>query len=62
VPEDRRSGISRALAEAAVGWLRDRDVHTIRYLSCAEADDDHKFWRGMGFAPDMVCLSLYRDD
>jgi GNAT superfamily N-acetyltransferase len=62
VPEDRRSGISRALAEAAVGWLRDRDVHTIRYLSCAEADDDHKIWRGMGFVPDMVCLSLYRDD
>jgi len=62
VPQERRTGISRALAEAAVRWLRDRDVHTIRYLSCAEAYDDHRFWRGIGFVPDMVCLSLYRDD
>ena len=62
VPEQRRKGTSKALATAAIGWLRDRDVHTIRYLSCAEAEDDHDFWRGMGFLPDMVCLSLYRND
>jgi GNAT superfamily N-acetyltransferase len=62
MPEERRGGISRALAEAAVGWLRDQDVHTIRYLSCADATDDHDFWRGIGFVPDMVCLSLYRND
>jgi GNAT superfamily N-acetyltransferase len=62
VPEERHRGISRALAEAAVAWLRAADVHTIRYLSCADAGDDHEFWRGIGFVPDMVCLSLYRGD
>ena len=62
VPEERDKGISRALAEAAVGRLRDQGAHTIRYLSCADAHDDHRFWRGLGFEPDMVCLSLYRDE
>jgi GNAT superfamily N-acetyltransferase len=61
VPEERGKGISRALAEAAVDWLREQGAHTIRYLSCADARDDHRFWRGLGFAPDMVCLSLYRE-
>ena len=50
------------LAEAAVGWLRDQGAHTIRYLSCADAHDDHRFWQGLGFESDMVCLSLYRDE
>jgi GNAT superfamily N-acetyltransferase len=62
VPERRGKGISRSLAEAAVGWLRDRDVHTIQYLSCADAHDDHRFWQALGFEPDMVCLSLYRTE
>jgi GNAT superfamily N-acetyltransferase len=60
VPEERDRGISRALAEAAVGWLRDQGADTVRYLSCVDAHDDHRFWRGLGFEPDMVCLSLYR--
>jgi GNAT superfamily N-acetyltransferase len=62
VPEQRGNGISRALAEAAVDWLRDQDVSVIRYLSCADAVDDHSFWQALGFEPDMVCLSLYRDE
>jgi GNAT superfamily N-acetyltransferase len=62
VPEQRGKGTSRALAGAAVGWLREQDVHIIRYLSCAGAGDDHQFWQSMGFEPDMVCLSLYPDD
>ncbi|MGP4029220.1 GNAT family N-acetyltransferase [Actinomadura sp. 3N407] len=62
VPEERDRGVSRALAEAAVTWLRDRGAVTIRYLSCADARDDHRFWQGLGFEPDMVCLSLYRDE
>jgi GNAT superfamily N-acetyltransferase len=62
VPERRDKGISRALAEAAVKWLRDQGAHTIRYLSCADAQSDHQFWQGLGFEPDMVCLSLYRDE
>jgi GNAT superfamily N-acetyltransferase len=62
VPEARGTGVSRALAEAAVGWLRDHDARTIRYLSCVDAQDDHRFWQGLGFEADMVCLSLYRDE
>jgi GNAT superfamily N-acetyltransferase len=62
VPEQRAKGISRSLAEAAIRRLRDQDVHTIRYLSCADATDDHRFWQALGFEPDMVCLSLYRPD
>lgn len=62
VPEWRGTGVSRALAQAAVGWLRDQDVHTIQHLSCADAGEDHRFWQGLGFEPDMVCLSLYRDE
>jgi GNAT superfamily N-acetyltransferase len=61
VPERRGHGTSRALAEAAVAWLRQRGAHTIRHLSCADATDDHRFWRGLGFQPDMVCLSRYQD-
>lgn len=62
VPERRGTGGGRALAEAAVNRLRDQDAHTIRYLSCAGAGNDHRFWQGLGFEPDMVCLSLYRDE
>jgi GNAT superfamily N-acetyltransferase len=61
VPERRGAGTSRALAEAAVARLREQGVHTIRYLSCTGARDDHAFWQGLGFEPDMVCLSLYRE-
>jgi GNAT superfamily N-acetyltransferase len=61
VPSLRGKGISRALAEAAITWLRERDAHTIRYLSCADATDDHQFWKSLGFEPDMVCLSSYRE-
>jgi GNAT superfamily N-acetyltransferase len=61
VPPFRDKGISRALAEAAVAWLRERGAHTIRYLSCVDAEEDHRFWRSLGFAADMVCLSSYVD-
>lgn len=60
VPEQRGKGISRALAEAAVKRLFDQGANTVRYLSCAEAIEHHRFWQGLGFEPDMVCLSLYR--
>lgn len=61
VPEERGRGISRALAHAAVRWLRDGGAHTIRNLSCADAHDDHRFWKALGFEADMVCLSLYQE-
>jgi GNAT superfamily N-acetyltransferase len=59
VPEED-GGIRRALAEAAIGRLRDRGVRNIRCLSDAEADDDHRFWQELGFEPDMICLTQYR--
>ncbi|HEX6357576.1 GNAT family N-acetyltransferase [Actinophytocola sp.] len=59
VPPLRGKGVSRALAEAAVAWLRARGAHTIRCLSCAGATEDHGFWQTLGFEPDMVVLSNY---
>ena len=59
VPEERGRGISRGLAEAAIALLEEREAGTIRYLSCAGAHADHRFWRGLGFEADMVCLSRY---
>jgi GNAT superfamily N-acetyltransferase len=59
VPPMRGNGVSSALAVAAIEWLRERGAHTIRYLSCADAETDHRFWRSLGFEPDMVCLSSY---
>jgi GNAT superfamily N-acetyltransferase len=57
----RGMGVSRSLAEAGIAWLRERGAHTIRYLSCVDASNDHQFWRSLGFAADMVCLSSYVD-
>jgi GNAT superfamily N-acetyltransferase len=63
VPEERAATeIRRALAEAAITWLRDRDARIIRTLSDVGDHDDHRFWRQLAFEPDMVCLSLYRDE
>ena len=59
IPEERGKGISSALARAAIARLRQQGATTIRYLSCADARDDHEFWQRLGFAPDMICLSLY---
>jgi GNAT superfamily N-acetyltransferase len=62
VPEERGKGTSKALADAAIEWLRDGGAATVRYQSCVDAVDDHQFWQGLGFELDLVCLSLYRDD
>lgn len=61
VPDARGRGISRALAAAAVSWLRERDVWTIRKLVCSGASAQQRFWQSAGFEADMVCLSLYRE-
>ncbi|MGX1810367.1 GNAT family N-acetyltransferase [Nocardia sp. NPDC055321] len=61
VPEERGSGAGRALAEAAVLWLRAQGAGTIRRLACTDAHDDHRFWAELGFETDMVCMSLYSD-
>jgi hypothetical protein len=36
-------------------------VWTIRNLVCAGDHDAQRFWARLGFEPDMVCLSLYRN-
>jgi GNAT superfamily N-acetyltransferase len=59
MPALRGKGISSALAVAAIEWLRERGAHTIRYLSCVDAETDHQFWHALGFESDMVCLSSY---
>lgn len=61
VPGARHRGLSTDLAEAAVSWLREHGVHTIRTLVCAENKQSREFWQQQGFEPDMVCLSLYPD-
>jgi GNAT superfamily N-acetyltransferase len=60
VPAERNKGTSKALAGAAIARLRQDGAGTIRYLSCADAHDDHRFWQGLGFEPDLTCLSLYQ--
>ena len=60
IPEARAEGTGRRLAEAAVAWLREREVWTIRNLVCAGNDEAIRFWADLGFEPDTVCLSLYR--
>jgi ribosomal protein S18 acetylase RimI-like enzyme len=60
VPEERHRGISRALAEAALGHLREQGADPIRYHSCADATEDHRFWESLGFEADQVRLTRYR--
>ncbi|MGH3519298.1 MAG: GNAT family N-acetyltransferase [Haloechinothrix sp.] len=59
IPEARGAGVSTALAQAAVAYLRDRGARTIRLLVCAEDDRARRFWQKQGFTPDMVALSRY---
>jgi ribosomal protein S18 acetylase RimI-like enzyme len=63
VPEAREQGISKALARAAIGWLREHGVGwTIRSLVCADNAEAIRFWESLGFEPDMVCMSLYNEE
>ncbi|MGK5637685.1 GNAT family N-acetyltransferase [Streptomyces sp. URMC 126] len=59
VPEECGQGVERALAEAAVGLLRSRDAATVRFLSPVGDRAGQRFWRDLGFEPDLVCLSRY---
>lgn len=48
VPEQRRSGLGRALVEAALQWLRQRGAR--RCTAVVHTDEPHAmdFWRAMG--------------
>jgi GNAT superfamily N-acetyltransferase len=60
-PEHRGTGLTRRLAEAGVGWLRERGAGTVRTLVCADNPDAVRFWTALGFEADMTCLSLYAE-
>jgi GNAT superfamily N-acetyltransferase len=60
VPAARARGVSARLADAAVAWLRAKDVWTVRTRVCAGNAQAQAFWQGRGFEADMVTLSLYR--
>ena len=62
VPAARGRGTGRRLGTAAVGWLRERDVWTIRNHVCADEERAQAFWKELGFEADLVALSLYRDE
>jgi hypothetical protein len=48
---------------AVSAWHRDAFcLVAVDGVQVIGAHDDHRFWRGLGFEPDMVCLSLYRDE
>jgi len=60
VPETRGRGVGARLADAAVAWLRARDVWTVRTRVCIYNAEARAFWQGRGFEADMVTLSQYR--
>ena len=59
VADARGRGTGPAARWAAVAWLRDRGVGSIRHLACVDDSDDQELWTALGFERDMVCLSLY---
>jgi len=49
-PERRRRGIGRALAEGALGWLRERGVPHVAVRVADANPAAQAFWRRLGFA------------
>lgn len=48
-PELRRRGIGRALAEAALAWVRERGVRRVEVRVAAGNPEGQAFWRALGF-------------
>lgn len=48
-PEVRRRGLGRALAEAAVGWARERGVARLEVRVAVANPEGQAFWRAVGF-------------
>lgn len=59
VPAARGRGVSRSLAQSALGWLRQHGADPIHKRVCVDAQETQGFWRTLGFDLDMVCLSRY---
>lgn len=47
--ELRRRGWGRALAEAALGWVRERGVERVEVRVAEANDEGQAFWRSLGF-------------
>lgn len=45
----RRSGVGKALVDAAETWVRDRGLHTVMVRSNAARMESHPFYQGLGF-------------
>jgi ribosomal protein S18 acetylase RimI-like enzyme len=59
VPAARNRGISRRLAESAVGWLRERGADVVSTNICIDNDEAQRLWLDLGFQRDVVRLSHY---
>jgi GNAT superfamily N-acetyltransferase len=57
--EVRRRGTGRALAGAALAWLRERGVARVEIQVARANAGGASFWRALGFAPSMDVLDLH---
>lgn len=48
-PEARRSGLGRALVDAALVWARERGAERVEVRVAARNDAGRSFWRSLGF-------------
>jgi len=53
---ERRRGLGRALAEAALGWVRERGVDRVEVRVAAGNREGQAFWRAFGFGDFMDVL------
>lgn len=53
VPEHRRSGLGRELAEAAIGAMKTRGVHSVELKVLAGNEEGRRFWEALGFLPEL---------
>ncbi|KAF1718084.1 GNAT family N-acetyltransferase [Pseudoxanthomonas yeongjuensis] len=47
--EARRSGVGRALVDAAEAWVREQGLHTLMVRSNTARVESHPFYQGLGF-------------
>ncbi len=55
-PDERRRGVGRELAEAALQWLRARGLRRAALQVAASNEEGQRFWRALGFAAAMDVL------
>lgn len=55
-PHRRRRGVGRALAEAALAWVRERGVARVEVRVVAGNPEGRAFWRALGFSEHVAVL------